>query len=272
MLLLLYWPKQKSTTSSVTASVWKKQLVWGSRKEKGEGTVWLREDLSDRLSWVLLFFSQGQKPIYGGCHYSQYFKSPHRSICFGLCYWHFVNAGQVVTGHLTPYFLTVCKPNYTSTDCRAHHQFINNRDICTGDLEVIERARRSFPSKHAALSIYSALYATVSMTWEEFGLWWVSLLSSSPFFHYSHFWWLLKSCYNVFLFHYIMLLPPPSIPQCKTPMPEDVNSGMTVDDHSHITPFTNPTETDAQIIVKSTQSEQRPRLLALDTGFCHCPE
>lgn len=76
----------------------------------------------------------------------------------------FVNAGQVVTGHLTPYFLTVCQPNYTSTDCRAHHQFINNGNICTGDLEVIEQARRSFPSKHAALSIYSALYATVS-TW-----------------------------------------------------------------------------------------------------------
>lgn len=74
----------------------------------------------------------------------------------------FVNAGQVVTGHLTPYFLTVCKPNYTSTDCRVHHQFINNGNICTGDLDVIEKARRSFPSKHAALSIYSALYATVS--------------------------------------------------------------------------------------------------------------
>uniref|UniRef100_A0A9L0SI56 Phospholipid phosphatase-related protein type 1 n=3 Tax=Boreoeutheria TaxID=1437010 RepID=A0A9L0SI56_HORSE len=76
----------------------------------------------------------------------------------------FVNAGQVVTGHLTPYFLTVCKPNYTSTDCRAHHQFINNGNICTGDLDVIEKARRSFPSKHAALSIYSALYATMYIT------------------------------------------------------------------------------------------------------------
>ncbi|ELW68419.1 Lipid phosphate phosphatase-related protein type 1 [Tupaia chinensis] len=76
----------------------------------------------------------------------------------------FVNAGQVVTGHLTPYFLTVCKPNYTSSDCRAHHQFVNNGNICTGDLEVIEKARRSFPSKHAALSIYSALYATMYIT------------------------------------------------------------------------------------------------------------
>ncbi|KFQ09978.1 Lipid phosphate phosphatase-related protein type 1, partial [Haliaeetus albicilla] len=73
----------------------------------------------------------------------------------------FVNAGQVVTGNLAPYFLTVCKPNYTGNDCRAHHEFINNGNICTGDVEVIEKARRSFPSKHAALSIYSALYATV---------------------------------------------------------------------------------------------------------------
>lgn len=104
----------------------------------------------------------------------------------------FVNAGQVVTGHLTPYFLTVCKPNYTSTDCQAHHQFINNGNICTGDLEVIEKARRSFPSKHAALSIYSALYATVSMqVLSSFpsralaGMC-VSLPSSAPFFHRCH--------------------------------------------------------------------------------------
>ncbi|XP_063151024.1 phospholipid phosphatase-related protein type 1 isoform X2 [Candoia aspera] len=72
----------------------------------------------------------------------------------------FVNAGQVVTGNLAPYFLTVCKPNYTGSDCRAHHPFVNNGNICTGDQDVIEKARRSFPSKHAALSIYSALYAT----------------------------------------------------------------------------------------------------------------
>ncbi|KAF7237541.1 Phospholipid phosphatase-related protein type 1 [Varanus komodoensis] len=76
----------------------------------------------------------------------------------------FVNAGQVVTGNLTPYFLTVCKPNYTGSDCRAHHPFVNNGNICTGDQEVIEKARRSFPSKHAALSIYSALYATMYIT------------------------------------------------------------------------------------------------------------
>lgn len=97
----------------------------------------------------------------------------------------FVNAGQVVTGNLAPYFLTVCKPNYTGNDCRAHHEFINNGNICTGDVEVIEKARRSFPSKHAALSIYSALYATVSASDNCYLVWEVSVCASRRG-HFSH--------------------------------------------------------------------------------------
>ncbi|XP_048383550.1 phospholipid phosphatase-related protein type 1 isoform X2 [Stegostoma tigrinum] len=76
----------------------------------------------------------------------------------------FANAGQVVTGSLTPYFITVCKPNYTGTDCRSHSRFITNEHICTGNPEVIANARRSFPSKDASLSIYCALYATMYIT------------------------------------------------------------------------------------------------------------
>ncbi|XP_043571586.1 phospholipid phosphatase-related protein type 1 isoform X6 [Chiloscyllium plagiosum] len=72
----------------------------------------------------------------------------------------FANAGQVVTGSLTPYFITVCKPNYTGTDCRSRSRFITSERICTGNPEVIANARRSFPSKDASLSIYCALYAT----------------------------------------------------------------------------------------------------------------
>lgn len=73
----------------------------------------------------------------------------------------FVNAGQVVTGGLSPYFLSVCKPNYTSSECRFNHQFITNGNICTGNPVVVENARRSFPSKDASLSVYSAVYVTV---------------------------------------------------------------------------------------------------------------
>ena len=75
-----------------------------------------------------------------------------------------MNAGQVVTGNLAPYFLSVCKPNYTGTECRFNHQFITNGNICTGHQGAVERARRSFPSKEASLSVYSAVYVTVSLS------------------------------------------------------------------------------------------------------------
>ncbi|XP_077099388.1 phospholipid phosphatase-related protein type 1 isoform X2 [Siphateles boraxobius] len=76
----------------------------------------------------------------------------------------FVNAGQIVTGNLAPYFLSVCKPNYTGLDCHFSHQFIANGNICTGNQVVVERARRSFPSKDASLSVYSAVYVTMYIT------------------------------------------------------------------------------------------------------------
>ncbi|CAB1326007.1 unnamed protein product [Coregonus sp. 'balchen'] len=74
----------------------------------------------------------------------------------------FVNAGQVVTGNLSPHFLTVCKPNYTALGCMQTARFVNQKGACTGNEDDIMRSRKSFPSKEAALSVYAALYtATV---------------------------------------------------------------------------------------------------------------
>lgn len=74
----------------------------------------------------------------------------------------FVNAGQVVTGNLAPYFLTVCKPNYTALGCQQALRYISHQEACTGNQDDILRARKTFPSKEAALSIYAALYLAVS--------------------------------------------------------------------------------------------------------------
>lgn len=74
----------------------------------------------------------------------------------------FVNAGQVVTGNLSPYFLTVCKPNYTALGCQQVVRFINQREACTGNEDEILHARKSFPSKEAAISVYAAIYVAVS--------------------------------------------------------------------------------------------------------------
>ncbi|XP_059901013.1 phospholipid phosphatase-related protein type 5-like isoform X2 [Gadus macrocephalus] len=76
----------------------------------------------------------------------------------------FVNAGQVVTGNLAPYFLTVCKPNFTALGCQQALRYISHQEACTGDQGDILRARKTFPSKEAALSVYGALYLAMYVT------------------------------------------------------------------------------------------------------------
>lgn len=75
----------------------------------------------------------------------------------------FVNAGQLITGSLAPHFLSVCRPNYTALGCEDVTHFVSQLDACTGDAEDVLRARKTFPSKEAALSLYTALYLAVSV-------------------------------------------------------------------------------------------------------------
>ncbi|XP_034029365.1 phospholipid phosphatase-related protein type 5-like isoform X1 [Thalassophryne amazonica] len=77
----------------------------------------------------------------------------------------FVNAGQVVTGNLAPYFLTVCKPNYTALGCQQALRYISHQEACTGNQDDVLRARKTFPSKEAALSVYAALYLAMYVTY-----------------------------------------------------------------------------------------------------------
>ncbi|KAG9338754.1 hypothetical protein JZ751_025190 [Albula glossodonta] len=76
----------------------------------------------------------------------------------------FANAGQVVTGNQTPHFLSACRPNYTALGCHSGMQYITERRACTGNPFVVASARKSFPSKDAALSIYSAVYTVMYVT------------------------------------------------------------------------------------------------------------
>ncbi|XP_013859959.1 lipid phosphate phosphatase-related protein type 5 isoform X2 [Austrofundulus limnaeus] len=70
----------------------------------------------------------------------------------------FVSAGQLVTGSLAPYFLSVCQLNDSAVDCQDTVRFVWQSDACTGDPDDIMRARKTFPSKEAALSLYTAVY------------------------------------------------------------------------------------------------------------------
>uniref|UniRef100_A0A493TP06 Phospholipid phosphatase related 5 n=1 Tax=Anas platyrhynchos platyrhynchos TaxID=8840 RepID=A0A493TP06_ANAPP len=76
----------------------------------------------------------------------------------------FVNAGQVVTGNLAPHFLALCKPNYTALGCKQYTQFISSAHACTGNPDLIMKARKTFPSKEAALSVYAAMYLAMYIT------------------------------------------------------------------------------------------------------------
>ncbi|XP_061839747.1 phospholipid phosphatase-related protein type 5 isoform X3 [Nerophis lumbriciformis] len=76
----------------------------------------------------------------------------------------FANAGQVVTGNQTPHFLTTCKPNYTALGCQSSLQYITEHRACTGNPYLVASARKSFPSKDAALSFYSAVYTVMYVT------------------------------------------------------------------------------------------------------------
>uniref|UniRef100_UPI0037E962B9 phospholipid phosphatase-related protein type 5-like n=1 Tax=Semicossyphus pulcher TaxID=241346 RepID=UPI0037E962B9 len=70
----------------------------------------------------------------------------------------FVNAGQLITGSLAPHFLSVCQANYTALGCGDTTLFVSQSEACMGDPDDIMRARKSFPSKEAALSVFAAVY------------------------------------------------------------------------------------------------------------------
>ncbi|XP_067394348.1 phospholipid phosphatase-related protein type 5 isoform X2 [Emydura macquarii macquarii] len=76
----------------------------------------------------------------------------------------FVNAGQVVTGNLAPHFLALCKPNYTALGCQQLTQFLSGAHACSGNPDLIMKARKTFPSKEAALSVYAATYLAMYIT------------------------------------------------------------------------------------------------------------
>ncbi|XP_071477667.1 phospholipid phosphatase-related protein type 1-like [Diadema antillarum] len=75
--------------------------------------------------------------------------------------WIITDAAQRVTGLQTPYFLTVCRPNLTIIDCT---RFVPNAVCTTKDTLLIEQARRSFPSLHASLGSFTAVFTTAYLT------------------------------------------------------------------------------------------------------------
>lgn len=121
---------------------------------------------------------------------------------FGLCATALLtDIIQLSTGYHAPFFLTVCKPNYTLAGVSCDKNAYITTDICSGQDEhaimaarclpyflfvslfevfrlIIEACfffffssssyRKTFPSQHATLSAFAAVYVSVSATKKTF--------------------------------------------------------------------------------------------------------
>uniref|UniRef100_A0A8C3ACW7 Phosphatidic acid phosphatase type 2/haloperoxidase domain-containing protein n=1 Tax=Cyclopterus lumpus TaxID=8103 RepID=A0A8C3ACW7_CYCLU len=69
---------------------------------------------------------------------------------------------QLSTGQHTPYWLDVCKPNLTHINMSTCDEAFILEDICSGqDVGLINAGRKSFPSQHATLAAFAAVYISM---------------------------------------------------------------------------------------------------------------
>ncbi|KAJ7993298.1 hypothetical protein DPEC_G00270980 [Dallia pectoralis] len=102
----------------------------------------------------------------GGCNFNSFLRRTVRFVgvhVFGLCATALVtDVIQLATGYHTPFFLTVCKANYTQPGVACDVNPYITKDICSGlDQHAILSARKTFPSQHATLSAFAAVYISM---------------------------------------------------------------------------------------------------------------
>nr|XP_046227602.1 phospholipid phosphatase-related protein type 4 isoform X2 [Scatophagus argus] len=101
-----------------------------------------------------------------GCNFNSFIRRAVRFIgvhAFGLCATALItDILQLMTGYPAPYFLTVCKPNYTTLNVSCEQNPYIMEDICSGaDPAAINQGRKSFPSQHATLASFAAVYISM---------------------------------------------------------------------------------------------------------------
>ncbi|KAM3593403.1 uncharacterized protein V6R79_012211 [Siganus canaliculatus] len=101
-----------------------------------------------------------------GCNFNSFIRRAVRFVgvhAFGLCATALItDILQLMTGYPTPYFLTVCKPNYTTLNVSCEQNPYIMDDICSGaDPAAINQGRKSFPSQHATLASFAAVYVSM---------------------------------------------------------------------------------------------------------------
>ncbi|XP_056460065.1 phospholipid phosphatase-related protein type 3 [Gadus chalcogrammus] len=102
----------------------------------------------------------------GGCSFNSFLRRTMRFVgvhVFGLCATALVtDVLQLSTGYHAPFFLTVCQPNYTLLSVPCDLNPFVHQDICSGhDRHAILTARKTFPSQHATLAAFAAVYVSM---------------------------------------------------------------------------------------------------------------
>ncbi|KAF7665800.1 hypothetical protein LDENG_00131450 [Lucifuga dentata] len=102
----------------------------------------------------------------GGCSFNSFLRRTVRFVgvhVFGLLATALVtDVIQLATGYHAPFFLTVCQPNYTAPGVSCNNSAYITQDICMGkDQYAIMSARKTFPSQHATLSGFAAVYISM---------------------------------------------------------------------------------------------------------------
>uniref|UniRef100_A0A3P9MN75 Phospholipid phosphatase-related protein type 3 n=1 Tax=Oryzias latipes TaxID=8090 RepID=A0A3P9MN75_ORYLA len=102
----------------------------------------------------------------GGCSFNSFLRRTVRFVgvhVFGLLATALVtDVIQLATGYHAPFFLTVCQPNYTAPGVSCDNNTYITQDICMGkDQYAIMSARKTFPSQHATLSGFAAVYISM---------------------------------------------------------------------------------------------------------------
>ncbi|XP_071771527.1 phospholipid phosphatase-related protein type 4 [Centroberyx gerrardi] len=101
-----------------------------------------------------------------GCNFNSYIRRAVRFIgvhIFGLCVTALItDILQLSTGQHAPYWLDVCKPNLTHINMSSCDEAFILEDICSGqDIGLINTGRKSFPSQHATLAAFAAVYISM---------------------------------------------------------------------------------------------------------------
>ncbi|OEH78588.1 lipid phosphate phosphatase 2 [Cyclospora cayetanensis] len=89
------------------------------------------------------------------------------------CVFFTTNALKKVVGSLRPHFIDVCNPDWSKVACKdsnGHQLYVGNFH-CTGNVDQILEARRSFPSGHSSLAfggmLFGVLYLQARLKWQE---------------------------------------------------------------------------------------------------------